>query len=137
MFNFPKYHTIEYQNNPQTGRFEKLPSLIAFNKMPFDLKIENTQEQKIINQGAKTIISGRIKEGKREFFTGLIPINNNEFIGNHYESIKGVKKLSLIIFEFTPDNSKLSVYFFNHYYIDNRSERLSFCTKFLTTKKGN
>lgn len=137
MFNFPKYHAIEYQNNPQTGRFEKLPSLIAFKKMPFDLKVETTQEQKIINQGARTIISGRIKEGKREFFTGLIPLSNTQFIGNHYESIKGVKKLSLIIFEFTPDNSKLSVYFFNHYYIDNRSERLSFCTKFLTTKKGN
>lgn len=137
MFNFPKYHAIKYQNNPQTGRFEKLPSLIAFKKMPFDLKVETTQEQKIINQGARTIISGRIKEGKREFFTGLIPLSHTEFVGNHYESIKGVKKLSLIIFEFTPDNSKLSVYFFNHYYIENRDERLKFCIKFLTTKKGN
>jgi hypothetical protein len=137
MSNQPKFHLIEYQNNPQTGRFEKQPSLIAFNKMPFDLKIEPTQEQKIINQGARTIISGRIKEGKREFFTGLIPINKTEFIGNYYESIKGVKKLSLIIFEFTPDNSKLSVYFFNHYYIDNRDERLKFCLNFLTTKKGH
>jgi hypothetical protein len=136
MSNQPKFHFIEYQNNPQTGRFEKLPSLIAFNKMPFDLKIEPTQEQKIINQGARTIISGRIKDGKREFFTGLIPINDTKFIGNYYESFKGVKKFSLIIFEFTPDNSKLSVYFFNHYYIDNRDERLKFCLNLLTTKKG-
>jgi len=136
MFNFPKYHTIEYKNNPLTGRFEKQPNIIAFNKLPFDLKVEPTQEAKIIQQGANTIITGRINKGQREFFTGLIPLNSYSYFGNHCEFIKGVKKLSLLIFVFSSDSSKLTIYYFNQFYKDNRAERINFCQTFLATKKG-
>lgn len=135
MFNFPKYHTIVYRNNPLTGRFEKQPAIISFAKIPFDLKVEPTQEDRLVRQGAKTIITGRIKSGNREFFTGLIPLDQNTFVGNHYESVKGVKKLSLIVFVFSDDNAVLTVYFFNHYYIDSRTERLKFCQKFINNLK--
>ncbi len=136
MFNFPKYHTIEYKNNPLTGRFEKLPNIIAFNKLPYDLKVEPTQKEFLIQQGANTIITGRINKGQREFFSGLIPLNNYSFYGNDYEFIKGVKKLSLIIFVFSSDSAKLTIYFFNQFYKDNRAERINFCLSFLATKKG-
>ena len=133
MFNLTKYHTIEYINNPLTGFYEKQPSLISFNKLPFELKIEPTQKDFLKKQGADRIITGRILNGQREFFTGLIPINKLSFNGNDFEFVKGVKKLSLIIFVFSPDYKKLSVYYFNHFYKQSPTERIKFCVSFLNT----
>ncbi len=139
MFNIPKFHAIVYFNNPLSGRFEKVPTMIAFNKLPFELKVEPSQKEFLIKQGAKNVITGRIKEGKREFFSGLIPLKETSFEGNDYESIKGQKKLSLIIFDFLESSKILNVYYFNHFYIHNRAERMKFCIHFLqnlTIKKG-
>jgi hypothetical protein len=131
MFNLPDYKTIEYKNNLLTGRFEKQPSMYSFNKLPFDLKIEPTQEERIKKQGAESIITGRFEKGQRTFFTGLVPIEKNIFEGNHFEIYKGQKKLSLIIFKLSDDYSNLIVYFFNHYYKENRIQRTQFCQSFL------
>jgi hypothetical protein len=131
MFNFPEYKTIEFKNNPLTGRFEKQPSKFSFQKLPFDLKIEPTQEERIKKQGANVIITGRYKEKQRTFFTGLVPKDANTFEGDHMEFYKGLKKKSLIIFVFAPDHSTMTVYFFNHYYKENRNERLKFCQQFI------
>lgn len=131
MFSFPKYHVIEYLNNPMSGRFQKQPSLIAFNKLPFELKVEPTQEDRIRQQGAKNIITGKIKDGKREFFTGLIPLTQYCFMGDNCEYIKGQKKNSLLIFIFSEDSLRLTVYYFNHYFIHNRTERIKLCNNFI------
>jgi hypothetical protein len=133
LFNLPDYKTIEYLNNPLTGRYEKIPSLISFNKLPFDLKVEPTQMDFLKRQGADRIITGRILKGQREFFTGLIPINQFSFNGNDFDFVKGVKKLSLIIFVFSPDYKKLSVYYFNHFYKQSPTQRIKFCVSFLNT----
>lgn len=136
----PQYHKLEYQNNPKTGRFEKLPSIKTIQSMPFELKIEETQEERIRQQGANLIITGRIKNKKREFFTGLIPIQKNCFQGNNYEFLNNQKKLSLAIFIFSSDNSSMTVYYFNRYYIDNAAHREKFCQTFLSdiiNKKGS
>lgn len=122
---------IIYLNNPESGRFEKQPLMIALNKLPFELKVESTQDQRIKGQGANQIITGRIKGGKREFFTGLIPVSPNWYYGNDYEYIGGKRKLSLVVFNFTDDNSKMVVYYFNHFYKENRNERLNFCLQFI------
>lgn len=131
MFKYPDCKVIVYRNNPESGRFEKQPSKIAFNKMPFELKVEKTQELKIISQGAKEIITGRIKDGKRTFFSGLIPIAPLWFMGNDYEFVRGVKKLSLVLFKFSEDNSTLVAYYFNHFYKENRDERLKLCLQYI------
>ena len=70
----PDYKLLKYRFNPETGRYQKMPSKIAFQKMPFDLKIEVTRDNRIVQQGAGTIITGRFVNHKREFFSGLRPV---------------------------------------------------------------
>ena len=131
-FNFPTFKTVTYLLNPQTGYYEKQPLKIAFNKLPFELKVEETQEEKIRKQGANEILRGRVKNGRYQFFTGLIPlVDEVAYIGNDYEFEKGKKFNSLIIAKFSEQNSKLVVYYFNRYYIDNRETLLKFAYQFI------
>lgn len=131
-FNFPNYTEAKYKMNAETGYYEKQPEKIAFNKLPFELKVEVTMEEKIRSQGAKEIIHGRKKDNKYLFFTGLIPTGLNDcYVGNDYEYVKGEKKLSLVIFRFTEANSMLTLYYFNRYYKESREQRERFVLYFL------
>lgn len=136
MFNFPEYKKIIYLINNETGRYEKQHEIVPFEKLPYELKVETTREQKIINNGATEIITGRIKKGNREFFTGLIPDMKYKhwFFGNDYMFLNGVKKNSLVIFNFRNDNRELIVYYFNSYYKYNRDELKRFVCSFIHTK---
>lgn len=128
------YKEVNYQLNSETGYYQKEPQRIAFNKMPFELKVEPTQEEKIKLQGATEIIHGRKVKNKYLFFTGLISINSDGwFFGNDYEFITGQKKTSLVIFHFSEDNARLTVYYFNWYYIDNRTARIKFVSQFINS----
>ena len=137
-FNFPEFKTIIYRINKETGRYEKQPDRVPFEKLPFELKVETTREQKIINNGATEIITGRIKKGNREFFTGLIPDIKfkNWFFGNDYKFLNGVKKNSLVVFNFRNDNRDLIIFYFNSYYIDNRDERKKFVCSFIHSQEN-
>jgi len=116
--NFPECKTIEYILNTSSGYYEKQPNRIVFNKLPNELKVEQTREKKIRQNGANEVIHGRIRGGKYLFFTGLIPTGiNNLFRGDHVEFIRGEKKKSLVLFEFLDNDRLLKVYFFNHYQI--------------------
>lgn len=131
-FNFPNYTEAKYKMNAATGYYEKQPEKIAFNKLPYELKVEVTMEEKIRSQGAKEIIHGRIKNNKYQFFTGLIPVGKPDcYVGNDYEFVNKVKKLSLVIFRFTEANSLLTLYYFNRYYKENREQRERFVLYFL------
>ena len=131
-FNFPVYKEVTYRMNPATGYYEKQPQKIAFNKIPFELKVEPTQEEKIRHQGANEIIHGRIKNGKYQFFTGLIAVHSPGcYFGNDYEFIHGQKKNSLVVFHFSEDNSRLTVFYFNRFYKESRTERIKFVNDFL------
>jgi hypothetical protein len=136
MFNFPEYRTTNYTLNHETGRYEKQPELTPFAKLPFELKVETTQDARIKANGANHIITGRVRGGKRLFFTGLLPLFNSSvvFHGNDYQHTPQGKKNSLIIFRFSPDFKKLRVFYFNHYYIHNIVERLKFIGWFIQHK---
>lgn len=131
LFNFVHYKEVKYKLNSETGYYQKEPEKIQFLKLPFDLKIEPTQLERIIQQGAKEIITGRFKDKKRLFFTGLIPIQNNFFEGDDYEFINGKKKKSLIIFEFSGNNEYLTINYFNRFYKESSKERLKFVLSFI------
>ncbi len=131
-FNFPEFKEVRYAMNPATGYYEKPPQKITFNKLPFELKVEETHEEKIRSQGAGEIIHGRIKNGKYQFFTGLIPATVPDwYFGNDYEFIKGEKKLSLLIFHFAEEGALLTVYYFNWFYKYSRDERNKFVSHFI------
>lgn len=113
----PEYKEIKYQFNSESGRYQKMPSKIAFQKLPFELKIEVTQDVKIQSQGAEFVLTGRFVNKKREFFTGLR--NTSSLLcysGNDYEFVKGKKVLSLIIAKFSIGEEFLTIYYFNRFY---------------------
>jgi hypothetical protein len=132
-FNSAFYKTIYYNLNCENGYYQKEPQLVPFNKLPNDLKVEETQKEIIRRQGANELIHGRIKNGKYTFLTGLIPIKENSpvYFGNNFEIVEGRKRTSLIVFVFSNENKKLTVYYFNCYYKDNRNERIAFVTEFI------
>jgi hypothetical protein len=134
--NLPVHFQVNYTLNVQTGYYEKQPHRIAFNKLPFELKVEETHEQRLRDQGADEIIHGRIKNGKYQFFTGLIPVEfAGCFFGNDYKNISGNKIISLVVFEFCSNDRSLVVYYFNNYYKHSRVERIAFVSEFLQTIK--
>lgn len=130
-----KYKTITYILNNDNGYYIKQPTLVTFNKLPSELKVEETQKDFLRKQGANYIIRGRIKNGQYTFFTGLIPLPNlkNTYFGNNYENVNGNKKYSLIAFKVSEDNTSIQVYYFNHFYKENRSERIEFLLNFINS----
>jgi hypothetical protein len=132
-FNSIEYKTIIYKLNNESCKFEKQPTLVPFEKLPFELKVETTRDQNIRRNGATEIITGRIKGGKRLFFTGLIHVGRweNWFLGNDYQFTNGKKKNSLVIFNTLDNNRELVVYYFNSFYKDSPEERRKFVLDFI------
>ena len=130
VFNSNDYHEVKYKLNPE-GYYQKLPEKLPFAKLPFELKVETSQKDFLIQQGAMQLITGRFKDKKREFFTGLIPIEKGFFMGNDYEMVLGSKKKSLVVFHFTNDDEFLTVHYFNRFYIDKREARINYVTAFI------
>jgi hypothetical protein len=110
----PQFKVVTYQLNEATNYFERTSCEIGFEKLPLELKVEDTQRPEIIH--SSQIIRGRIKNGKKSFFTGLLPTQFlNLFFGDHFERINGEKKNSFILFNFENENRDLTIFFFNHY----------------------
>ena len=134
----PDFTKVIYLLNEDSGRYEKQPDRVPFKKLPNDLKVEITREPILKRNGAKEIITGRIKNGNREFFTGLIPINGDIwFYGNDYKFTNGKKKNSLVVFKFGNQNRNLEIFYFNSFYKENRAERERFVLDFITSQSNN
>jgi hypothetical protein len=131
VFNFVKYKEVKYELNPE-GYYQKLPSKTQFQKLPFELKVEQSVKPFLREQGANEVITGRFKNKKREFFTGLIPSEPRFYMGNDYENVKGEKKLSLIVFEFSECQKYLTANYFNGFYKDPREARIKFVSEFIS-----
>ena len=130
------YKEFTYILNGESGYFEKEPSLIPFKKLPFELKMEQSQENYLKRIGAKILLRSRTKNGKKQFHTGLIPLSEPHFYqGDFVEFVKGQKVKSLIIFELH-SSWVLKVYFFNRYYIDRSDVRQERCNQFVKRIKG-
>jgi hypothetical protein len=128
----PAYKVVFYANDPQTGYYTKTaqqPEKTPVMRLPYQLKVEPT----ILHQikcNALQIIRGKEtfkKSGSFKFFTGLQDTNFFQwFSGNDYEFIHAEKKLSVVVFGFSTDNSKLIVFYFSWFYIDNPEARERF-----------
>lgn len=132
-FNNIHYKTLNYKLNSDNGYFEKQVQIVGFKKMPNDLKIEESHQPFLKQQGAKLVIRGRIKCGQYSFFSGLRPIYSSSvnYEGNNYEFKNGRKINSLMVFVLNQTNTELTVYYFNRFYIDNPSERMKYVSEFL------
>ena len=110
----PQCKVVTYQLNDETNYFERTSSEPGFEKLPLELKVEDTRRPEQIH--SSKIIRGRIKNGKYLFFTGLLPTQFSGFyFGDHYEFVNSVKKNSFVLFHFTNENRTLTVYFYHHF----------------------
>lgn len=132
----PKFQLCQYAINISTGWYDKQPQRIAFGKLPERLKVEKTQDQRILSNGAQEIITGPVRQKKRTFFSGLVQLDAAEwYVGNDYEFRNGKKTNSLVLFQFKGHDQFLSIYYFTGWYIENRAERAKFCNEFARTMK--
>lgn len=123
------HKVIRYVQNVETGYFEKQPSTLTFQRLPFELKIEETQDEKIKRNGALYILRGRVSGGKYTFFTGMLPVRHPRwdgfYIGNDYQYRAKKKINSLIVVRLAaPDAGQMDVHYFQGFYIENREERI-------------
>lgn len=136
--NLPKYKSVFYANDPQTGYFTKTakqPDKTPVMRLPYELKVEPTQLHQI-KCNALQIIRGKetFKSGSFKFFTGIQETPFKQwFAGNDYEILKTGKKLSLCLFHFTNEGDRLTVFYFGRYYIENREVRERFITNVIPT----
>lgn len=126
-----RYSKIDYQLNIESGWYEKTPCRIPFVKLPDRLKFEKTRENKILSNGAHEIITGPVRNGKRTFFTGVIPLSSvGWYEGNHPEFRKGAKSISLVLFRLSKEERFMTIYFFTGWYMPNKEKRMEFCNQF-------
>ena len=72
----------------------------------------------------------KFKSGNFKFFTGVQETSSeNWFSGNDYEMYRGQKKQSLILFHLLPTTGHILLYYFGHYYIENRELRNQFIVR--------
>lgn len=129
----PDYKHLIFTLNPETGYYEMTIGSLGFNKVPKELKIEETQDKVKIK--SDFIIRGRIQNGKYLFFTGILKTNfENWFFGDHFEIRNGIKRNSFILFRFSQDQTWFEMFFWNHYklYPDKRGH---FIREFITSLK--
>jgi len=130
-FNFPQYRTVYYELNPLTGyytRSEKQPEKSPLMRLPFELKFAVTRAEKI-KCHAKQVIHSRqmTKTGSYYFITGLQETGlQNWYLGNDFEYKDGKKIISIVLFHFSEDNSRLTVYYLPKYDKPNTGLRLQF-----------
>jgi hypothetical protein len=133
----PNYHLSVFSNNVQTGYYEKQPEMMPFPKIPFELKVEETQ-RKDIKTHADKLIRGKekTKSGNWEFFNGLLNTSfPNWYCGNICDFYRGQKKTNLVIFRFSPDHSSLYVFYFTGYDKNNTEQRIKFVNSIIPNLK--
>jgi len=133
----PNYHLSVFSNNVQTGYYEKQPEMMSFLKIPFELKVEETQ-RKDIKTHADKIIRGKekTKTGNWKFYNGLLNTSfPNWYCGNICDFYRGQKKTNLVIFRFSPDHSSLYVFYFTGYDKNNTEQRIKFVNSIIPNLK--
>jgi len=133
----PNYHLSVFSNNVQTGYYEKQPEMMPFLKIPFELKVEETQ-RKDIKTHADKLIRGKekTKTGNWKFYNGLLNTSfPNWYCGNICDIYRGQKKTNLVIFRFSPDHSSLYVFYFTGYDKNNTEQRIKFVNSIIPNLK--
>ena len=135
-FNLAKYRTVYYEFNPATGYYtksEKQAEKTPLMRLPYEMRFEVTRAENI-KYNAGQVIHSRLKTktGNYIFFTGLQETGlKNWYLGNDYEYRNGIKKISIVIFRFSEDNSRMTVFYFPHFDKPSTDLRLQFARSFI------
>lgn len=108
---FPEHIFLAFRMN-EKGQYVAKSYPLGFAKIPNCLILENRIRPQI---KSNLILRGQRKnpQGSWLFFTGIRPIGDNWFYGNHYNP--KTKKRSLILMRFSDGNLELEMFFFNNF----------------------
>jgi len=100
------YFREEYQLNDSSGKYEKLSTGAPFDYLPAELWTEEAKDETTRRFSNGTVITGRIRGGKRLFFTGLRNTPFADYLhGNDYDK-------SEVCFRFWKSDTRLTVFYF-------------------------
>lgn len=111
--NIPAHKVVTYTNDVSTGRFLKDPTIIPFTKLPEYLKVTETRDRDRRGVGAGMMIQGPMRNKVRTLHTGLIPTGVDRwFVGDHPDVYQGRTCRNTVLFHFSTDNRRLTVFYF-------------------------
>ena len=115
-FNSPRAKIITFLLEPETGYYRLISQPPGFNRIPNELKVEDTQRPDILTRGANLTIRGRQRNKRFLFFTGMLPTPfQNVFVGD--DGYLRPQKKSMVLFIFSPDSSRLDLHYFQGFTI--------------------
>ena len=133
-FNLPHYKTVVYDFNAATGYYtksNKQPEKTAIMRLPYELRRTPTQSEKIKCNANELLVSReKSKKENYKFITGIqTTLFKNWYLGNDFQMLLGQKVISIILFHFKDDNSRLELYYFSKYDKGSTDLRLRFANQ--------
>lgn len=109
----PTHKVVTYTNDVSTGRFLKDPTIIPFTKLPEYLKVTETRDRDRRGVGADMMIQGPMRNKVRTLHTGLIPTGIERwYVGDHPDVYAGRMCRNTVLFHFSADSRRLTVFYF-------------------------
>jgi len=131
----PKYSKVIYTFNPERRYFIQTKiecQETPLNRLPLELRIAPAGAGNVKVNVSKLILSKECNKGKHKFITGIQETSfAGWFLGNDYEYYKGVKIVSIILFQFRNNDRELQVYYFHKYDKPNTFYRLQFANSII------
>ena len=120
----PRHSVLRYTLN-EIGCYELVFAPVGFYKMPPVMKIEPTQTTDRIR--TQHLLRGRNGQWDRRILTGIAPIGDGWFYGDHFAN----GKKSLIVFHFSADKRELIAYYCANFYPMHRTQRGQIIQQFI------
>ncbi|HMU13449.1 MAG TPA: hypothetical protein PKE53_05560 [Flavobacteriales bacterium] len=128
----PRHNVATYTNDVASGRFLKDPTIIPFTKLPEYLKVTETRDRDRQRVGAGMMIEGPIRNKVRTLHTGLIPTGVERwYVGDHPDVYNGRTCRNTVLFHFSTDNRRLTVFYFTGLEKYSIAERVKFARSFI------
>lgn len=111
--NVPAHKVATYTNDVASGRFLKDATIIPFTKLPEYLKVTETRDRGRREVGAGMMIHGPMRNKVRTLHTGLIPTGIERwYVGDHPDVYAGRTCRNTVLFHFSADSRRLTVFYF-------------------------
>jgi len=107
----PIVKVITYNLNTDSNYYELKSQPPGFNRLPYELQVQDSQSKSMIERGALQVIQGRIVNKRRTFFSGMRPTTyKNTFMGD--DGYNRRRKPSFCLFLFNNDCTRLTIHYF-------------------------
>lgn len=136
--NAPAHKVTTYTNDMASGRFLKDATIIPFTKLPEYLKVTETRDHGRREVGAGMMIHGPMRNKVRTLHTGLIPSGIERwYVGDHPDVYAGRTCRNTVLFHFSADSRRLTVFYFTGLEKHSIPERVRFAQQVIPWLRPN